>query len=36
MKNMHRLKNIKINENEEIERVMRGNIPELQEGTQVR
>jgi hypothetical protein len=34
MKNLHRLKNIKMNENKGTERLMIGNISELQEATQ--
>jgi hypothetical protein len=33
MENLHRLKNIKMNENEGTERLMIGNVPELQEAT---
>jgi hypothetical protein len=33
MENLHRLKNIKINKNEGTQRLMIGNVPELQEVT---
>jgi hypothetical protein len=33
MENLHQLKNMKMNENEGTERLMIGNVPELQEST---